>query len=128
MAAKEKDILQSAEDMAASVSTWADLSNALFDPINGLITKAYPSLEERAAFLKTKEYKRIRGLISAAMDKTGLIGGARPKKSGKFVVRLPKSLHAALEQEASDEGVSLNQLVVTKLAVGMSKLVRGPRE
>lgn len=125
MTAKENDILKSAEDVAATASTWADLSNALFDPIDGLITKAYPSRDERAAFLGTEEYKKIRGLISTAMDRTGLVNGATPKKSGKFVVRLPKSLHAALEQEASDEGVSLNQLVVTKLAVQMSKLASG---
>jgi len=32
-------------------------------------------------------------------------------------VRLPKSLHAALAREAEAEGVSLNQLVVAKLAL-----------
>jgi len=37
--------------------------------------------------------------------------------SGKFVVRLPRSLHAALIAEAEREGVSLNQLCVAKLAV-----------
>jgi hypothetical protein len=38
---------------------------------------------------------------------------------------LPNTLHAALEAEAEDEGVSLNQLVVTKLAVQMSRLSAG---
>jgi len=123
MAQKEQDILQSAERIAAKVSTWADLSNALFDPVDGLISKAYPTREERAKFLATDEYKSIRGMLSAAMDRTGLVDGATPQKSGKFVVRLPKSLHASLEREASLEGVSLNQLVVTKLAIPMSKLV-----
>jgi predicted HicB family RNase H-like nuclease len=37
--------------------------------------------------------------------------------SGKFNVRVPKSLHAALAIEAEAEGVSLNQLVVAKLAL-----------
>ena len=36
--------------------------------------------------------------------------------SGKFNVRLPKSLHQRLAIEASREGVSLNQLVLYKLA------------
>jgi antitoxin HicB len=40
--------------------------------------------------------------------------------SGKFVVRLPKTLHAALAQRAKREGVSLNALVVTLLAAGAS--------
>lgn len=38
------------------------------------------------------------------------------KYSGKFVVRLPKSLHQRLAIEADKEGVSLNQLALYKLA------------
>jgi len=37
--------------------------------------------------------------------------------SGKFVVRLPKSLHQRLAIEAEREGVSLNQLAVYKLTL-----------
>ncbi|MCD7862529.1 MAG: toxin-antitoxin system HicB family antitoxin [Lachnospiraceae bacterium] len=37
--------------------------------------------------------------------------------SGKFVVRLPKSLHQRLVIEADKEGVSLNQMVLYKLAL-----------
>ena len=36
--------------------------------------------------------------------------------SGKFVLRLPKSLHRKLAIEASNEGVSLNQWACYKLA------------
>ncbi len=41
----------------------------------------------------------------------------RSEYSGKFNVRVPKSLHAALAIEAEAEGVSLNRLVVAKLAM-----------
>ena len=37
--------------------------------------------------------------------------------SGRFNVRLPKSLHQRLAIEADKEGVSLNQLVLYKLAL-----------
>ncbi len=36
--------------------------------------------------------------------------------SGKFIVRLPKSLHRRLAEQAAVEGVSLNQLVVYLLS------------
>jgi len=36
--------------------------------------------------------------------------------SGKFVVRIPKSLHQKLSIEAQQEGVSLNQLALYKLS------------
>ncbi len=41
--------------------------------------------------------------------------------SGKFNVRLPKSLHRALADAASLEGVSLNQYVVMLLSGGISR-------
>ncbi len=41
------------------------------------------------------------------------------KVSGKFVVRLPKSLHARLASRSLREGVSLNTLVVSYLAAGV---------
>lgn len=42
--------------------------------------------------------------------------------SGKLLVRMPKSLHGRLAQQAETEGVSLNTLVVTLLsaAVGLA--------
>ena len=39
------------------------------------------------------------------------------KYSGRFVVRLPKSLHRRLALEAEKEGVSLNQYTLYKLSV-----------
>ena len=123
MKTKAQSLLDSAREEAAKVQTWADLSNFLFDPDDGLISRAYPVGPERSAFMKSAEYKSIRKLIEEVRDRTGFIEGATPKKSGKFVVRLPRSLHAALEAEAAREGVSLNQLVVAKLSMQMSQLL-----
>ena len=36
--------------------------------------------------------------------------------SGKFVLRIPKTLHARLAQEAEKEGVSLNQYALYRLS------------
>jgi predicted RNase H-like HicB family nuclease len=41
----------------------------------------------------------------------------REKYSGKFIVRLPRTLHARLAMEAEKEGVSLNQYALYKLSV-----------
>jgi predicted HicB family RNase H-like nuclease len=38
-------------------------------------------------------------------------------------VRLPKSVHASLAQEAQREGVSLNQSIVAKLSVQLADAV-----
>ena len=36
--------------------------------------------------------------------------------SGKFIVRIPKTLHRELSQKAEEEGVSLNQYALYKLS------------
>jgi predicted RNase H-like HicB family nuclease len=40
----------------------------------------------------------------------------RSQASGRFVVRVPRSLHARLQELAQNEGTSLNQLVVMLLS------------
>ena len=37
--------------------------------------------------------------------------------SGKFVVRIPKTLHQKLSQKADEEGISLNQYALYKLSM-----------
>ena len=41
--------------------------------------------------------------------------------SGKFVQRLPKSLHAKLVKRAKQEGVSLNTLILAFIAEGVGR-------
>ena len=44
-----------------------------------------------------------------------------PGASGKFVARVPKSIHAKLTSRAKAEGVSLNSLVLAFLAEGLGR-------
>lgn len=44
-----------------------------------------------------------------------------PGVSGKFVARVPKSIHAKLTTRAKAEGVSLNTLVLTLIAEGLGR-------
>jgi antitoxin HicB len=46
---------------------------------------------------------------------------AAPDLSGKFVTRVPKSIHAQLARCARAEGVSLNSLVLALLAEGLGR-------
>ena len=41
--------------------------------------------------------------------------------SGKFVARVPKTIHAQLTTRAKSEGVSLNTLVLTFIAQGLGR-------
>lgn len=46
---------------------------------------------------------------------------AVPSVSGRFVTRLPKSVHAKLAERAKTEGVSLNTLVLSFIAEGLGR-------
>lgn len=115
--AKANTILKQAQQLAAAMPSWADFSNALFNPQDGIVIKAFPSSFERQTFLDSKQYEAINELLLSLMKKFGTQAGAKPQKSGKLVVRMPASLHEFLTLEAKAERVSLNQLMISKLAL-----------
>jgi hypothetical protein len=94
--------------------TWVEANNAIYGP-GGPFMRLFPAKSDRAAFAGTKERGQIDELIDSLPDPP--VGPQRREYSGKFNVRIPKSLHAALASEAEAEGVSLNQLVLAKLAL-----------
>jgi len=126
-ARKAARILRKARALAVEVESWADFANSLFDAEHGFVVKVFPRLSERRAFFKTKEYAAIDRLLSELMERFGVAAGATPKESGKFVVRLPRALRLTLEREAVREGVNLNQLVLTKLAVPLALQTSSPK-
>src|SRR5436853_7272737 len=94
--------------------TWVEANNAVYGP-GGPFVRLFPTAKDRVAFAKTEESRQIDELIDSLPEPS--IGPQRREYSGKFNVRVPKSLNAALPSEAEAEGVSLNQLVVAKLAL-----------
>ena len=44
--------------------------------------------------------------------------------SGQLRVRMPRSIHTALIEEAKAEGVSLNQLILSKITFQLRAMVR----
>ena len=75
--------------------------------------------EEAMALLRDA----MAGWFEVALERGATIpepsGAAAPELSGKFLVRLPKTLHGQLAARADAEGVSLNQLVMGYLARGV---------
>lgn len=82
---KEDELLGRARELAAQAASWADLSNDLFAPGTGLLVVAFPDPADRRAFLDTPQYREIRGLLAAAIDRFGLVAGATPRRTGRGV-------------------------------------------
>jgi len=89
--------------------------------LKGCITQA----ETKEEILSMLEDAKENWLLAALED-----GIAIPEPqsddeySGRFNLRIPKSLHRALALSAKNEGVSLNQLVTSILAGGLRTLVQ----
>jgi hypothetical protein len=112
---RAQELLALARKLADTAGlTWVEANNAVYGP-GGPFSRQFPSAKERLAFSKTPESREIDRLLDSLPEPP--VGPQRREYSGKFNVRVPKSLHAALASEAEAEGVSLNQLVVAKLAL-----------
>jgi hypothetical protein len=101
---------------------WSDFSNKFFGTGNPYVPKNKAGREE---FLTSPEYQKIQEFKNNLADNQPDIIG--PEYSGKFVVRVGKSLHKSLVEEAQNEGMSLNQLVLAKLAPPLYDKVRGQK-
>lgn len=119
-----KSVLTFARATASTATDWTELHNALFGE-KGECTRRFNTPEERQAFLESPEGIEVWQLIERLREKSGT---PVADVSGKFLVRLPKSIHAGLVAEAEAEGVSLNQLAVAKLSVQLKTAVVGGRK
>lgn len=75
-----KDILLESKKLFTELNTWADLSNAIFDPLEGLIVKKFPSKIDRDNFRKSGTYSKLHILVKKKMKQTGVINGSTPEK------------------------------------------------
>jgi antitoxin HicB len=89
----------------------------------GCLTQA-DTFEELGEMLKDA----MRNWLQAALEMGQAIPEPAPQAeySGKFVVRLPRSLHRQLVETAEQEGVSLNQLVNVALAQVVGRAAATP--
>src|SRR5689334_2416742 len=109
MKSRANELLTLARKLAETPGlTWVEANNAVYGP-GGPFSRLFPTAMDRTAFAKTDASRQIDELIDSLSEPT--VGPQRREYSGKFNVRVPRSLHAALASEAEVEGVSLNQLV-----------------
>jgi antitoxin HicB len=83
----------------------------------GLVTGA-PTITEALELLEDAK----RGWIASALHFGDPVpeprsGDDAPRKSGKFTLRVSPAIHDALTREAKRQGVSLNELATTALAI-----------
>ena len=50
------------------------------------------------------------------------MGKVKAEKPARLVARLPRSIHRDLQERASEEGVSVNTMMVTLIAHGLGEI------
>src|ERR1700722_16061488 len=73
--------------------SWIEVSNALFSP-KGPFGRLFPTRDDRVAFGKLAESREIDKLLESLPEPP--VRHEDRGYSGKFNVRIPRSLHAAL--------------------------------
>jgi antitoxin HicB len=98
----------SSEEGGGYLISFPDFAECISDgeSVDGAIASGRDALRATIAALKTKK------LPVPAPNSGGVA-------SGKFVARVPKTVHAQLATRARAEGVSLNALVLTFIAQGL---------
>lgn len=118
---KANQLVAQATKIAASVTNWADFANLVFGRKDSLVATAFTDEAERQLFYDSTQYKAVSSLRARLIKQFGVTKGGNPEKSGKILLRLPKSLHRAIDVEAKKEGTSVNQLIVSKLSVPLKR-------
>ncbi len=100
----------SAEEGGGFLISYPDFSDCISDgaSIEEAIVNGRDALKSTIAALKAKE-------LPVPAPNGGSVA------SGKFVARVPKTVHAQLATRAKAEGVSLNSLVLTFIAEGLGR-------
>ncbi len=103
----------SAEEGGGFLISYPDFSDCIADgeTVEEAIKNGVDALKATIATLKAK------GFQAPAPNSGGVA-------SGRFVARVPKTVHAQLTTRARAEGVSLNTLVLTFIAQGLGKAER----
>ncbi len=84
--------------------------------MEGIVKQAYPSVEEMASFERTSEYTEIQQMLAKLRERSSATPVPDDLEPTRVItVRLPKSLHEALRQEAHERRTSMNKLCISKL-------------
>ncbi len=123
IAAKARQVLEFAREKAPSCHYSNELFNAIFS-VTGKATVLFPSESERSAYTRTPESKEVYKLINM-LPRPPITEVIDFGSNGDHAVKvsMPKSVHAALLTEAAAEGVTVEQLCLSKLVAQLRDLV-----
>lgn len=114
MPSPELEVLTAAQEIYAQNPDWVTYFREVLGN-DGLVRRTFKTPEAIAEFEKTEEYQTISLWLAELRDKVVKPPTPEPEPTRVITIRLPRSLHESLKQEAHDKRTSMNKLCITKL-------------
>lgn len=114
LTAKCRAIEERAESLFAEGVAWTTFYRELLGR-KGLVRRLFPSPEEWSLFEETPTYKKIQEML-ASLRRAQEGQTTKTEAVSVITLRIPKSLHDALIDEAHNLRTSINRLCISKLA------------
>jgi hypothetical protein len=109
----EADVKRMADQLYGAGPDWVTFYREVLGP-RGIVRQMFPAREMFADFEQTATYQEILRML-AKLREQGPTAMDTAEPTRVITVRLPKSLHEALRDEAYEHRTSMNKLCITKL-------------
>lgn len=108
----DHEILQRAHQLFAKKPDWVTFFREILG-VSGAVRRRYKTPEEVTPFRQTSAYAKIQRMLDKLREKAAPLVSEEPNRV--ITVRLPKSLHDLLREEAYEHRTSINKLCISKL-------------
>ncbi len=110
---REAKVFRVAADLYRQDPDWVTFFREVLG-VEGIIRRVFPSATDLARFEQTREYADIQQMVAKLRERASDPTDAR-EPTRVITVRLPKSLHESLRNEAHERKTSMNKLCISKL-------------
>lgn len=110
---KEREVFQVAYTLFSKNPDWVAFFREIFG-VSGVVRKKYPTSEQMEEFERTETYAKIHQML-AKLREGRVVPASNEEPNRVITVRLPKSVHDLLREEAHEHRTSMNKLCISKL-------------
>lgn len=110
---RREEALRVAESLYHQGPDWVIFFREILG-IGGVVRRLFPSREDLVEFERSEEHADIQ-LMLARLRQRSVPSQQKPEPTRVITVRLPQSLHEALQAEAHAHQTSMNKLCISKL-------------
>ena len=105
-------VLKMAETLFQQRPNWVVFFREVMG-VGGIIQSTFPGAEARLRFLQSSEFATVQGMLADL--RAQVVHETQEDPTHVITIRMPKSLHESLKNEAGQHGTSMNKLCITKL-------------